>query len=175
MIHSQLVDLKQCWYIPLHNLIHVQVSSNIQSQWTDKGKQQQQRQQVDVEWGKRNGKNGWMTEKDNNVDYTRPKNNAITINVQITYFQLDILRWCACNLFKHFVKLVSCTKSRSLYNFLNLLKICSNFPLIRRHELWSFSIWILYKCLANIFLLKILYFIVCTKIKRKWWWWVEYS
>ena len=108
----------------------MQVSSNIQSQWTDKGKQQQQRQQVDVEWGKRNGKNGWMTEKDNNVDYTRPKNNAITINVQITYFQLDILRWCACNLFKHFVKLVSCTKSRSLYNFLNLLKICSKFPLI---------------------------------------------
>ena len=110
MIHSQLVDLKQCWYIPLHNFVHVQVSSNIQSQWTDKGKQQQQRQQVDVEWGKRNGKNGWMTEKDNNVDYTRPKNNAITINVQITYFQLDILRWCACNLFKHFVKQVSWTR-----------------------------------------------------------------
>ena len=164
MIHSQLVDLKQCWYIPLHNLIHVQVSSNIQSQWTDKGKQQQQRQQVDVEWGKRNGKNGWMTEKDNNVDYTRPKNNAITINVQITYFQLDILRWCACNLFKRLVKQVSCTKSSSLYNFLSFIEDLLYIPL---DELWSFSIWILYKCLANIFSLKILHFIVCTKIKRK--------
>ena len=63
-----------------------------------------------------------MTEKDNNVDYTRPKNNAITINVQITYFQLDILRWCACNLFKHFVKQVSFTKSRGLYDFLSLIE-----------------------------------------------------
>ena len=123
----------------------MQVSSNIQSQWTDKGKQQQQRQQVDVEWGKRNGKNGWMTEKDNNVDYTRPKNNAITINVQITYFQLDILRWCACNLFKHFVKLVSCTKSRSLYIFLDLLKICSKFVVMNcDHFLYEYfiNVWL---------------------------------
>ena len=133
----------------------MQVSSNIQSQWTDKGKQQQQRQQVDVEWGKRNGKNGWMTEKDNNVDYTRPKNNAITINVQITYFQLDILRWCACNLFKHFVKQVSCTKSRSLYNFLNLLKICSKFVVMNcDHFLYEYfiNVWLIFFYLKSFIL-----------------------
>ena len=133
----------------------MQVSSNIQSQWTDKGKQQQQRQQVDVEWGKRNGKNGWMTEKDNNVDYTRPKNNAITINVQITYFQLDKLRWCACNLFKHFVKLVSCTKSRSLYNFLNLLKICSKFVVMNcDHFLYEYfiNVWLIFFYLKSFIL-----------------------
>ena len=96
-----------------------------------------------------------MTEKDNNVDYTRPKNNAITINVQITYFQLDILRWCACNLFKHFVKQVSCTKSRSLYKFINLLKICSEFVAMNcDHFLYEYfiNVWLIFFYLKSFIL-----------------------